>query len=250
MNFLQLVKRLARETGTELEANITSVETPPAAGYGETTENRTRLISWIREAWIEVQEDQEQWDFMVRRATMPLARGQASYDVKELFDDACDDGAVMDYIVPFVAPLDRRYVWMVDTRPDPFNKNICYYIPHEFFFGDRDRYNDRTQGIPSRWSIKRNDCIEFDVQPDTDDYHIEFAYKRYPQELMANEDELWGLEKKTKHHMVVVYKAMIYAALFDESDKQVQRATKLYRDRMNKLRINELGEYSMTGTRA
>ena len=55
MNFLQLVKRLATETGTELETNIESVVIPPAAAYGETTEHRSRLVRWIQEAWIEVQ---------------------------------------------------------------------------------------------------------------------------------------------------------------------------------------------------
>lgn len=48
--------------------------------------------------------------------------------------------------------------------------------------------------------------------------------------------------------MVIVYKAMIFAALFDESDFAYKRATKLYRDRMNKLRLNELSEYTMPGT--
>lgn len=248
MNFLQLVKRLATETGTELETNIESVVIPPAAAYGETTEHRSRLVRWIQEAWIEVQEDQEQWDFMVRRATMPLVRGQVSYDIRSLTNAACAEEACYDYIVPFVAPLDRRYIWMVDGRTQPDNKNLCYYIPHANFFGHNDRFSDRTSGVPSRYSFKRNDCIEFDVYPATDDFNIEYAYKMVPQELVENEDQLRGLEKKTKHHMVIVYKAMIFAALFDESDFAYKRATKLYRDRMNKLRLNELSEYTMPGT--
>ena len=257
MNFLELVKRLATETGTELETNITSVEIPPAAAYGETTEHRSRLVRWIREAWIEVQEDQDQWDFMVRRGSMPLVRGQVSYDISLLTKPDCtgcspgdcdENVSAYEYIVPFVAPRDARYIWMVDGRTQPSNKNICYYIPHERFFGHNDRFSDRTSGIPTRYSFKRNDCIEFDVHPDVDDYHIEFAYKMTPQELVEDEDELRGLVAKKKHHMVVVYKAMIYHALFDESDFQFKRATKLYRDRMNKLRRNELSEYALAGT--
>ena len=250
MNFLELVKRLATETGTELESKIESVVIPPAAGYGETTEHRTRLIRWIQQAWVEVQEDQEQWDFMVCRGTMPLVRGQVSYDIANIFANACDEDAQYDDIVPFVAPQDRRYIWMIDARSQPVNRNLCYYVKHEHFKGDRDRYSDRTSGLPGRWTIRRNDCIEFDVHPDTDDYNIEFAYKRPPQELALDGDEWWGLEKKPKHHMVVVYKAMMYHAMFDESEFQMKRASKLYRDRMNKLRLNELGEYSMPGTRS
>lgn len=252
MNFLQLVKRLATETGTELESNITSVSVPPATAYGETTEHRSRLVRWIAEAWVEVQEDQEQWDFMVRKATMELVRGQVSYDISALFRDTCDEEAVFEYIVPWVAPTDYRYIWLVDARNQPVNRNVCYYVPHEFFKGDRDRYSDRTAGLPSRWTIQRSDCIEFDVYPDNDDYNIEFAYKRAVQELVNDDDELLGLTetRKHKHHMVVVYKAMQYAAMFDESDAQYKRATKLYRDRMNKLRMKELGEYRMPGTRS
>jgi len=259
MNFLELVKRLATETGTELESKIDSVVVPPAAAYGETTEHRSRLVRWIREAWIEVQEDQEQWDFMVRRGTMPLVRGQLSYDIASLTAPDCtgcspgdcdENDAAFDYLVPFVAPLDRRYIWMIDGRSHPVNRNLCYYIPQEFFKGERDRYSDRTSGLPARYTITRSDCIEFDVHPQNDDYNIEFAYKVLPQELLADDDELRGLVNKPKHHMVIVYKAMIYAALFDESDPQFKRATKLYRDRMNKMRRNELGDYSMVGTRS
>ena len=63
MDFLALVKRLAVESGTELEAKIESVEIPPAAGYGSTTEHRTRLINWVNTAWLEIQEDQRREKF-------------------------------------------------------------------------------------------------------------------------------------------------------------------------------------------
>jgi len=257
MNYLELVKRLASETGTELESKVTTVEVPPATAYGETTEHRTRLINWVRQAWIEIQEDQDQWNFMVRRASMPLVRGQTSYAIAELAEPDCNgclpeecdpDEAFYDYIVPFVAPQDYRYIWMVDGSTQQPNPQICYYVHPERFFGDRDRMNKTAFGQPSRYSIDRTGCIVFDASPSDDDYHIQFEYKLLPHEFLTDEDTPRGLP--LKYHMLIIYKAMVYYAMFDEADKQVQRAAKLARDWMNKLRRDQLKEYTMPGTRS
>ena len=247
MDFLGLVKRLASETGTELQSKIESVVTPPAAAYGETKEHVTRLINWVQQAWLEIQEDQEQWNFMVKRGSMPLVRGQVSYPIAEIVNTGCEE-VIYDYLIPFVAPRDYRYIWMVDGSQERPNPQICYYVPFEHFFGDRDRFNDRAFGQPSRYSIDRDGCIVFDVSPPSDDYHIEFEFKALPQELAEDTDLPRGLPNK--YHMNIIYKAMIFYALFDEADKQVQRSSKLSRDWMNKLRRDQLKEYTMPGTRS
>ncbi len=247
MDFLTLVKRLASESGTELESKITSVAVPPAVAYGQTTEHRTRLVNWVRQAWLEIQEDQTQWDFMIERGTMPLAQGQVKYDIKALAVTPCDP-ACYDHIVPFVAPLDSRYIWIVDGDQVPSNPQICYYTPAEHFFGDRDRFNILAGGQPSRYSIDRDDCIVFDAAPSLDSYYIEFAFKKVPQELLIDTDVPEGLP--LKFHMVIIYKALVYYSMFDEADKQVKRAMKLYKDWLNKLRGEELGEFTLVGTRS
>ena len=247
MDFLALVRRLATETGTELETKITDVVVPPAASYGTTTEHRSRLVRWIQQAWTDVQEDQEQWDFMVFRDTMDLAENQTTYDIKAIIDgDPPEVGITYDELVPFVAPADLRYVWLNDTRNTPPNRHICYYTPPERFFGHQDRFSDRARGLPSRYSIDRDGCIVFDAKPSSNDLNIEFEFRREPHQLVANSDVPAGI--KPRFHEVIVYRAMVFYAFKDEADKQLKRSVKLYRDKMNKLRLRSLRDYAMSGT--
>ena len=162
MDFLALVKRLAVETGTELEAKIESVEIPPAAAYGTTTEHRTRLINWVNEAWLEIQEDQDQWDFMVGRDQVDIDKGIVEVPIGALIDQLQQE-TIYDTLIPFVATYNYRYIWLVDNTniAQPI-KTQCYYVIPEQFFGEVDRYNTDTVGMPTRFSINRNNCITTD----------------------------------------------------------------------------------------
>ena len=249
MTFLELVQQLGSETGTELQSKITSVAMPPAVAYGETTEHRSRLVRWTQRAWLDIQQDQEQWDFMVKRTIMHLAKNQWVYPIKDIVD-ANLPPAQQDYLyeslVPFVAPRDLRYIWIVGTVPDPNQRQICYYVPPEQFFGFLDRHNDRTTGIPGRYTFDRDGCIVFDSKPSDNHLHIEFEYRAMPHHLVNDGDVPRGLP--SKFHDLITYRAMTHYSGFDETGVQMQRAAKLYRDLMNKLRIEYLREYSMAGT--
>lgn len=247
MTFLELVKRLASETGTELESKITSVLESPANAYGESTEHRTRLIRWVKQAWLDVQEDQEQWNFMVRRTTMPLVQNQWSYDIKSIVD--AQPGIAphtYEHIVPFVAPRDFRYIWIVDGGVVPATRNYCYYLPPETFYGFTDRNNDRNVAVPFRYSFRRDGCIEFDAKIPDSNHFIEFEFRVEPQVLVDDGDVPRGLPER--FHEVILYRAMTFYSLFDESEPAQLRAHKLYRDKMNKLRNNQLREYSLPGS--
>jgi len=247
MDYLALVKRLAVETGTELESKITSVNVPPATAYGETTEHRTRLINWIQQAWIDIQDDQDQWDFMVNRVRIDVAKSQYSYDIRSLVD-AVEEEEIYDELIPFVAVFDKQYIWFVDGSISPPTRNKCYFIPPERFYGYRDRYNGSTFGIPFGYSIDRNNCLDFTTSPDKDTYYMEFEYKRLPQ-VLENDADVPMVLFKRQYHILIVYAAMLFYAGFDETSPQWKRASKLYRDKMNKLRLSELKGYSLPGTR-
>lgn len=255
MTFLELVRGLARETGTELESKIESVAVPPATSYGETTEHRSRLINWIQRAWLDIQDDQDQWDFMVMDGTMPLVEDQWIYPLPKIVDGDWYDQdpetheeEIFDRLVPFVAPVDIRYIWIVRIDGICQNRQHCYYVPPEYFFGDRDRYVECHKGVPGRYSIDRKGCIVFDASPTNDDYHIQFEFNRLPQELVNDDDVPHTIHRR--YHDLIIYRAMIKYAGFDETSPQFERAQRLYRDMMNKLRIRYLREYSMPGTRA
>ena len=152
---------------------------------------------------------------------------------------------VFDYLIPFVAAGETRYIWLVDGSSAQPTRNKCYYMIPEMFFGERDRYNDISHGTPYRYSIDRDGCLVFDATPQHNNFKIEFEYKNLPVLLAADGDLPEPLSDK--HHVLIVWGAMRDYAGFDESDAQWKRAHKRYRDKMNKLRRDELKEYTMSG---
>ena len=249
MTFLELVKALASETGVELESKITSVSVPPESAYGGTTEHRSRLVRWIQRSWRDIQNDQPRWKFMIRNGQMALVKNQWTYDIKGIVDGDLPVG-FEDYqyeeIIPFVAPRDARYVWIVDGGVPIPRREPCYYVPPERFFGHIDRFNDKNVGTPSRYTFDREGWIVFDSKPADDNLYLQFEYRVVQQELTADADVPRGLPEK--FHELIVYGAMMKNSMFDESDPQYRRARTLYRDMMNKLRLEEMPDYSMTGT--
>ena len=246
MTYLELVKRVAQELRVELSAKITSVSPEPPTEYGTGTELITSLSQWVQQAWLEIQEDQENWNFMVQRGRMDLVRGQYTYPIGTIVDAGCKE-VIYDRLVPFVAPVDSRYIWINDGSIESSPPQPCYYVIPELFFGSADKFNDRTAGQANRYSIDREGCIVFDTYPDDDDYFIHFEFKALPHMLLLDDDVPRGLP--TMFDMVIVYRAMMFYSMGDEADKQYARSEKLYKSWMNKLRLRQLGEYTMPGIR-
>lgn len=244
MTFLELVRRLALESAAELQERIDDVTVTPATSYGSTTEHINRFITWIKQAWLEIQNDQSPpsyWRFMVERGSLALSVGQTTYDIAANHTDPEYDG-----IIPFVAPLDRRYIWCVDTNKDPNQKQPCYYVPPEHFFGDRDRYTN-DQGRPYAYTFGPDGDIVVEPAPSIAGYELQYDFRRMPQELSANTDTPLGLPDK--FHMIIVYWALMEHGLLDESERQFVRAQRNYKRMMQRLRMEQLPEYTMPGTR-
>lgn len=248
MNFLSLVQRLALETGAELQANIDDVTVVPATAYGSSTEFSNRLITWIMQAWLEIQDDQTgpaTWKFMRTGGTMDLTVGILSYDIRQAIED--DEGTDQyDLLLPWVAAVDSRYIWIVDGNTDPLTKNKCYYVPPEHFFGDRNRQTD-ARGTASEFSFDADGCIVLNVSPDRTGLYLEFDYRLREQTFAVNADEPTGLP--LKYHMIIVYRALLDYAGFDETDLQYKRAERLYKKMMYKLRLDQTPEYTVPGGR-
>ena len=239
--YLDLVKRLVSELGVDLPGRITSVLTTPATSYGGTTEFINKCVEWIAQAWIEIQEDQQDWDFMRMTGAFPLVQGQAMYDIT--LQTGLEE---YDGIIPYVAPVQSRYIWLVNDTVSPPVKSHCYYIPPELYFGYFDRL-DGAQGQSYRYTFKSNGCVLLDPPPGPLAGQLEFRYRRAVQEFTADTDTPTGLPPK--FHMAIVYRAMEYYSGFDETQPQWGRAQKLGRRMMNKMYIELLPEYLVAGTR-
>lgn len=241
MDYLKMVKRLVQELGTELPEKVTSVAVTPATAYGDTTQHINNCVTWINQAWIELQEDQTDWNFMRKQGTFPLIEGQSDYDI--ILQPGLED---YDGIRPFVAIQDSRYIWVVDGSTSPSTKHGCYYVKPEHFFGFFNK-NAAPEGQPNRYTFKSNGCILFHPIPHSNSMAAEFRYQRAVEELVADTDTPTGLPPK--YHMDIVYRAMEYYSGYDETDPQWKRAAVRKRKMENKMYIELLPEYSAPGVR-
>lgn len=241
MTYLQLVKRLVQELGTELPEKVTSVTVTPANSYGTTTQYINDCVTWIKQAWIELQEDQQDWDFMRKQGTFPLVGGQTQYDIP--LQTGVED---YDGLRPFMAIMDSRYIWLVNNTTQPATRQNCYYVKPEHWFGFVGK-TPSAEGLPNRYSFTSNGCILFYPLPSTDSLSVEFRYQRAVQELAADTDTPEGLP--AKYHMDIVYRAMEYYSGYDEAQAQWKRALTRKRKMENKMYIELLPEYSAPGVR-
>ena len=241
MTYLEMVKRLVSELGVELPEKVTSVLTTPANSYGTTTEFINKCVVWINQAWLEIQEDQTDWDFMRKQGIFPLVKGQDQYEIP--LQAGLED---YDGIRPFVAPIQERYIWLTDGAQSPAVRTHCYYIPPELYFGYYNRLNV-VPGQSYKYTFTSNGCILLHPPPGSPSYSLEFRYQRTVQELAEDTDTPTGLP--SKFHMLIVYRAMGYYSGFDEAGAQFGRALKLERRMMNKLYIEQLPEYMVSGVR-
>ena len=239
--YLDLVKRLVAELGVELPEKVTSVAVTPATSYGTTTEFINKCVNWVQQAWIEIQEDQTDWDFMRTMGIFDLVEGQPQYDI--ILQTGLED---YDGIRPFVAPVDRRYIWLVNDNVSPMVRTHVYYVTPELYFGHYDRLT-KASGQSIRYTFRSNGCVLLDPPPGPDAGKLEFRYQRAVQELTLDTDTPTGLDPK--YHMAIVYRAMEYYSGFDETQPQFGRAMKLGRKMMNKMYIQYLPEYLVAGTR-
>lgn len=250
MTFLQLVQQLVLETGTDLNTRVDTVSWPPSYSYGESSQHIERCINWVRRAWLDLQEDQAEWGFMLHRAAMPMAEGQWSYPVKELVDAellAQEEPYTFERLVPFTAYLDQRFIWVADGSNDRPGISPCYYIPYEQFYGMDDQRNRFERGRPARYTVGPDERIEFDRSPENDDFYAEFLFRHTPQELTTNDEEPIGLPPR--FHDLIVYYAIEHYAGYDETNPQYIRAKRLTKRLRNKLRMKSTPEYTMVGTK-
>ena len=241
LDYLKMVKRLVQELGTELPEKVTSVAITPATSYGETTQYINNCVTWINQAWIELQEDQTDWNFMRTQGFFALTAGQAQYDITLQPD--LDD---YDGLRPFVAIYSPRYIWLADGTTSPMVRTPIHYVPPEHYFGF---YNKTVPGNakPRLYTFTSNGCILLYPPPDSDSLNLDFRYQREVQELVEDTDTPTGLPPK--FHMDVVYRAMEYYSGFDETDPQWKRAVARKRKMENKMYIELLPEYSAPGVR-
>ena len=192
MNFLELCQRLRQEVG--------AAGNGPAAVTSQSGEY-ARLVTWIRTAWQEIQ-NERRWAFDWVRGEVDLNTLDTTYPLPNDFD-----------------------VWEADSLKFGTDKiEVVSWSELE------------PASTLSRVVIAPDGVLHLNSPPKADDI-LHFEYWRTPQDLVTASDVP---RLPVRFHMVIVYRAMLQYALYENASEVAQQASLNEARLMNRMMESQL----------
>lgn len=209
MNFLQLCREVARESGTV--AGVPNFNTVAAA-----TGRVEQVVGWVRDAYIDIQNERGDWLFMVDTFEAPLTIGKRLYTGLEL--GISDLGS-----------------WIGDRPAEGWNnlslweegfkaqEGEIWQIPYPTW---RNRYErgEHRANKPTEWAVTPQGALGFGNTPDKA-YWVQGEYRIAAQRLEADTDTPRMPEQ---FHRLIIHEAIRLMARSDEAFQVLVEKTQQY----------------------
>ena len=212
MNFLALCQRLAFEAGVEGESQPTSVVSQ--------TGELGRVVRWVNSAWLDIQQ-MHNWSWMWEHPTLVLTTAASSI--------AGTVGADR---------YDRESAYFDDGSPA---KRLLTYQPWQEF-RESWRVLAQNDGV-TVWSVRPDFTLVFNAAASANK-NIDLERWMVPTELAADADTP-GMPSDL--HEVIVWRALVKYANFDEARVQRDTAIDEYKSKMGALMRRCLPVMSLGG---
>lgn len=223
MNYLQLCQRMVQKCGI--------AGSGPSSVLNQTGE-LARVVNWINEAWLSIQEERADWQWMRKSVSFTTVYQQR-------------------YYTPAQCGISDFARWAMDTKENSFR---CYltsvgtaseiflsYLEFETF---RDTYvygaMRTTYSRPVVITVAPDKSIGLGLAPDNTGYTITGDYFSTPTQMTANTDTP---EMPDRFHMLIVYRAMMYYADYEQDAFLRQTAEAEYNRMLRRLTTEQLPEF-------
>jgi len=206
MNFLQLVQQTRILAGTQGTGPSTVVG---VGGYEEA------LVKFVQDAWTDIQNYREEWNFLKSTVVFNTVIGQDTYDKLAIFLTATPE---------FKKFEDNSFV--IDTGSSSAYLNQLHISDLE-----RRYLNETAQDQPSVFAIDTNEDIVLKSIPDAI-YTITAKYWRSPQVLSLDADIPL---MNPSYHQLIVYEALKKMAVYLSSPEIFQNYEKEAKKMMGQL---------------
>lgn len=222
MNFLQLTQRLRQECGV--------AGTGPVSTVNQIGEAR-RLVDWINAAWLEIQGLFE-WSFLQGGFSFTTTATQGEY-------------------TPANASISDFRSWKTDTlRVYPTSVGVDGEVELDIVdydnFKSMWRYGRRATGQPIAVAVRpRDDALMLGPIPDGVGYTVVGEYNALPVSLSG---DTATPALPTDLHMVIVYKAMQYYAMFESAPEVKARADAGYQAMIGRMERDQLEPLQLAGS--
>lgn len=226
MNYLALVNRMRRECGVSGAALTTIV--------GATGESQ-RCAEWVQQAWIEMQEEHEDWAWLRKTVSFQTVQGTQLYTTTTV--SATDHAS-------WIPSSFRCYLTSAGYANEMHLTSMDYVSFRDTYIFNAFR---TTQSRPISISATPGDNSLLLGPVPNDTYTVVGEYFKTPIELSADADIP---EMPTRFHMAIVYKAMMHYGMYEAAPEVYQRGETRYKDMLNNLEVSQLLAFDIGGAMA
>lgn len=225
MNKLALVQRLRQECGASGSGPVTTV--------GQVGEMK-RLVDWIDQSWLEIQEKRNNWNWMVEEFSFQSVVGQFEYTPTE--------AGIATTFANWRGGDDsmRSFLTSVGVGSEMYMREMNYRSFRDYYLFSTRR-TSLAQPLEFAVNPKKNLLVG---PPPVDVYTIHGEYYTLPTEMVANTDIP---SMPPRFHMLIVYKAMTYYGMYEAAPEVVQRGQMGFDEMIKKLEDDQLFDIQMAG---
>jgi hypothetical protein len=223
MNLLQLATELAEETGTNAGLTVT----------GATGEWK-RLINWCRRAWIDIQREFPEAEWMRNNV---------------VFDTVANQGEYPHSTTVFSTPATTGLADFGHWRQKSFRIYLKsagvgteWLLGYKDYSAFRDFYllssRKLTYARPTEITISPSKSLILGLAPN-DIYTVSGEYYTIPQQLLLDADAP-SVKFPEDFHYAIVYRAMMKYGAYESASEVYGQGERELKSMMNKIRIDQL----------
>jgi len=223
MTYLQLVQAAVRAANTANVDALTTLRNAP--GYVR------QAADFVNEAWIDVQNEHDEWKWRIREITFHTDPGRHEYPVSG------DDSSAVAHAVS--ATGFRR--WLGDTEPDGSIPRFEWLLrlPPAYSAGTRFPYQDYdyfrrdylvnsdVSSSPTRWSVRPWDSALLVYPIPRSAVRIDGVYVKGVQQLVDDGDVPEGISDE--FHEMIKWGGVMKLLAYDGADDLRRNARREYR---------------------
>lgn len=216
MTYLELLKLLVREAGTESPSEVTDVAALE-------TEHQEDMKAWLDRAYREIQDMHETWEFRRGTLEISLVAGTRSYDLSS-------EQADFESLLPYFHPYGHEWALLDESRFNP-----VFFMPWQDWRGWIEAKASH-EGRPRRFTVDPEENLV--VYPKPRDAHtFKCDYAKTLDTMTANTDEpIWP----SRYHEVIVWFALREYGGYDEASAKYQTASRNMARLFNKMKLDQL----------
>jgi len=235
VTFLELCQHVHRliRPGPDLPGTV------PTATTGQTGVLE-EIVYWVRNAWLDIQAEQDHWQWMRVPASLSVTTSTRTYAVSAMTTAGGTwvSGVAIERLLPLADSHSNQFGMIYLTATGVSAQQRVIYVPIQDFRGFLD-IGTRSSGQPRYFTIKHGNQIEFDPTPDAT-YTFTCDAKITPQSLSATTDNplnwpVTALGLPAHYHQWIAWRAVkMYAVTRQEASnlyQQAEREETIWRDK-------------------